>query len=164
MPARREDPALKQGKAKGGILWLDAAAENAARLGIDALDWGTIPEELDEAARKKWQELQQRYSSNELRFHENDRDMLALFCATYSLRLMVLDALCDEGVMVEGRSSADAHRTVKSPLLAVVRDQTSLLIRLATELGMSPNAAAKAGLVNAKLGEEAAGYDPFSRR
>jgi len=161
MPARREDPAIKSGKAKGGVYWTDAAAESAAQIGADALDWDVIPKELDKDAVDKWRELQQRYQDTPLRFHENDRDLLIAFCECWSLRQAAITAVRDEGMLVKGRSGSDGNRLVKSPLLQVIRDQTALLIRLSRELGFGPDAAARAGLKMAREGRADNAYDPF---
>lgn len=161
MPARRNDPALKPGKAPGGILWVDQAAEQAAKVGGDALVWSTVPPELDKAGRAKWIELAARYQDQELRFRENDRDALQSYCETWSLRQAVLHELLAGGIMVKGRSSADAHREVKSPLLGVFRDLSSLLHRLSSALGMNPDAAVKMGLASHKYAQEVGEYDPF---
>ncbi|WP_332758915.1 phage terminase small subunit P27 family [Streptomyces sp. MT206] len=132
-----------------------------AELGGLGLDFGVVPEQLDEAGRTRWEHLAREYSGNPTRFREGDRMAVTAYCMWSSLYLMASQDIKERGPVVEGRSSADRNQAVRNPHVQFAREASQQLRYWARELGLTPDARVRIGL--ADTADEGQGDDnPFA--
>lgn len=103
-----------------------------------ALDWGTIPDALDERGRAYWIHLALTYGPDPSRFLEGERGAVTMFCQWSGLAEAAAEDLHAEGLKVAGRSSADGGREVKNPLHQVFRDASLQVERWARQCRLTP--------------------------
>ncbi|KAB2372052.1 MULTISPECIES: phage terminase small subunit P27 family [Actinomadura] len=118
-------------------------------LGGAALDWEEvsviIPE--DSYADEEWTRLSEVYANQPDRFREADRGMVTLHCVWTGVYAECLEQINAEGLFVKGISKRDAHRMVRNPATALLNVASNQLRFLAKELGFSPDARKRAGII-----------------
>ena len=141
-------------KREPGVLYLaDIDAAKDAELGGLGLGWDIVPESLSVRAASIWADLGRVFSRNAVRFRESDRTLLARYCAVSALADEAEVLLFAGGLMIEGRSSADAARTVKNPANQLLRDYVMMQLALARALGLGPVARTRQGIRELELDE-----------
>jgi P27 family predicted phage terminase small subunit len=142
MPARRDsvlkivDPGL------------DAAA--GAAIGGMGLDWATVPSDVGACADSaaEWARLGGVFASEPVRFREGDRAALAMYCVAFAIVRLAGVELLAAGVLVAGRSRSDGSRKVRSPAMATWTAASAQLRYWARELGLTPDARVRQGIVD----------------
>lgn len=123
---------------------LDQAKD--AELGGIGLDWDLVPPGLGDDAAVLWADLAAVFTSTPTRFRESDRSLLTRYCATCELADRAERLLLEEGLMVPGRSPADAGRAVKNPVNQLYRDFCMLQLSFGRALGLGPVARTRQGI------------------
>ena len=136
-------------------------AEQDARLAGGGLDWAEVPSGLDDDGRAAWEHLRVTFESWPTRFREGDRAAVAAYCMARSLNDRAAAALLAEGLAVEGRSSADHGRTVKSPHFMIWRDTGAALRAWCRELALTTDSRGRAN-VQDKPEEASDAGNPFA--
>ena len=91
------------------------------------------PAELSELARREWDRLAIEFGP--LRVITNlDRAALAAYCGAYALWAEATEAIQKFGVMIKSPSGFP----VQSPYLAIANRQTEIMMRIASEFGLTP--------------------------
>jgi phage terminase small subunit len=166
MPARRVPAGLKllnEGRPMKPV----GTASKDATLGGLGLDWDEIPPVLDEGARAAWEHLHASFSDQPVRFREGDRAAVTAYALARSLHERSYTELLEDGLQVQGRSSADRGRQVKSPAFQLWRDSGTALRHWVRELALSPDSRGGTGITEEQELDDAnnpfAGVNPFSR-
>ncbi len=123
-----------------------------AAVGGLGLDFSVIPAEVESAttAAVEWSRLGAEFDAQDPpRFREGDRAALVAYCVAWALFTSAADSLLSEGLMVDGRSSQDRGRTVKSPAMSIWSAASSQLRYWARELGLTPDARVRQGITEA---------------
>jgi hypothetical protein len=99
-----------------GVTWVVVDA----MVGGVGLDWETVPADVKAAkdALEEWERLAHEFRSQPVRFREGDRRALAAYCTADAVVNLAVKELLTDGLLVDGRSRADAGRKVKSPALS----------------------------------------------
>ncbi len=154
MPAKRDSLEPRP------VLWL----RKDAAIGGLGLDWHQVPPDVAvaEDAAAEWERLGEVYASVPVRFREGDRQAVAMYCMAYAVCRRASAELLIDGVVVDGRSSVDAGRKVKSPAMAVWTQASAQLRYWARELGLTPDARVRQGIKEAdEHSEDADEASPF---
>lgn len=104
------------------------------------LAWATEPEGLAPAGLTEWRRLGGVYGVDASRFTEGDRPALWAFCSIWADFLAAEKLLNEDGLTIEGRSSADNGRQVKHPALQAKREASQQLRYWAVQLKLTPAA------------------------
>jgi P27 family predicted phage terminase small subunit len=113
------------------------------------LSWEDVPAEIAGApdALGEWQRLADTYAEMPTRFRRGDRGAVTQYVIAHAVSVHAAAELLRDGLLVDGRSSADRQRRVKSPALSAWVQATTQARHWARELGLSPDARARQGLV-----------------
>jgi P27 family predicted phage terminase small subunit len=151
MPARRSPLKLLDPTERARRVVSDAQA------GGLGLDWSHIPVDVDASAdaRAEWERLGEVYRQMPTRFRESDRTSLVAYTIAFAVFQAASRALLADGLTVKGRSAPDRGRQVKNPSLVVWQQSSSQLRYWCRELGLSPDARARMGLVEENDPDEA---------
>jgi P27 family predicted phage terminase small subunit len=91
------------------------------------------PPELNDVARREWNRLATELGP--LRVVTNlDRGALAAYCGAYALWAEAMEAVQKFGAMIKSPSGYP----VQSPYLAIANRQTDIMLRIASEFGLTP--------------------------
>jgi P27 family predicted phage terminase small subunit len=91
------------------------------------------PPELNAVARREWSRLATELGP--LRIVTNlDRGALAAYCGAYALWAEAMEAIQKFGAMIKSPSGYP----VQSPYLAIANRQTDIMMRIASEFGLTP--------------------------
>ena len=144
MPARRTDLRLLDADARARRMVADA------RAGGLGLDFDDVPADViavrDAAA--EWRRLAERYKSTPTRFREGDRAALVAYVTAYAVFQLAARRLLEDGLVVDGRSSPDRGRQVKSPSLVAWTQSSAQLRYWARELGLTPDSRIRMGIID----------------
>jgi len=146
MPAARKPTPLRE------VTLINADAE----VGGLGLDFTVQPAEVESctAAASEWSRLAGEFAEQDPpRFREGDRAALTAYCLALALFLTAAASLLADGLLVDGRSSQDRGRVVKSPAMAVWTAASSQLRYWARELGLTPDARVRQGITENKAGQ-----------
>lgn len=128
------------------------------------LDFHVVPEDLDEVGAMEWARIARALSPFPGRLLETDRAALESYCMWFALWRSAAAEVAKFGVTVAGRSSADAARgeagVVKNPAIQVMRDAAGQLRYWCRELGFTPDARGRMGLLHEEPFDPNA-EDPF---
>jgi P27 family predicted phage terminase small subunit len=145
MAARRVPAGLKLLNEGRPVKPVPAASKDATLGGL-GLDWDEIPLVLDEGARAAWEHLHASFADQPVRFREGDRAAVTAYALARSMHERSYTELLQDGLTVEGRSSADRGRQVKSPAFQLWRDSGTALRHWVRELALSPDSRGRTGI------------------
>ena len=92
------------------------------------------PSCLGEEARKEWKRLARALGELGL-FTRIDRGLLAAYCQAHALWLEAVSSIQRYGTMVKSPNGYP----MQSPYVAVANKQVDIMVRIASELGMTPS-------------------------
>lgn len=126
-----------------GIVDPAAVIAHDAQAGGLGIDWQREPDGMGPAAVEVWRHLAVTFADDATRFREADRTAISSYAMAVEMQAAAGDALREHGVLVEGRSSPDAGRPVRSPAWAMWRDATTAVRQWSDVLGLTPSARAR---------------------
>jgi P27 family predicted phage terminase small subunit len=101
-----------------------------------------MPQWLDAEARAEWRRITKRLDTDLGILSPLDRGVLALYCDAWSRLVKTTRKIRSDGETVKGYRGS----RVKHPAWQVYRETAALLMQLAKELGISPNARSRMAL------------------
>lgn len=117
-----------------------------ADLGGIGLDFTREPEGLSQSGQSAWQHLAATFASTPTRFREADRAAVTAYCLSVEMAERAAEALRQEGLLIDGRSSADSARSVRNPAWAMWRDANTAVRQWSVELALTPTSRQRARL------------------
>ncbi len=101
------------------------------------LDLELVPEHLGVVGRAAWEHIAVTLAGDATYLRELDRHALGAYCEALELRERARRDLLEAGMIVEGRSSQDRGRQVRSPSFQVWRDCDARVERWSVQLGLT---------------------------
>lgn len=141
MPARRNAGPLR-------VITPAREMVRDAQAGGLGLSWENVPGDVAacEEAAQEWARLASVFADDATRFREGDRAAVSTYCIAFALVRRAGAELLEDGLLVAGRSSADAGRRVKSPAWPVWVAASGQLRYWSRELGLTPDARGRMGI------------------
>lgn len=91
------------------------------------------PKYLEGEARKEWRRITKQLQINHL-ITEADRSLLAAYCQAYKIWVDATEKVNKHGTVIKAPSGFP----VQSPFVSIANKQVEIMIKLASEFGMSP--------------------------